>query len=121
MYRLFDIFFHFHRFHNRRKVSEAVDDLVVITMEEDRIEKPWNSWIKAVTVDAESEEGKDLLISAPVERTRKISSIQTTVHDEDHKKSFDDWCRYKAQEQLIQQGKMEEAKNEKERQDIAVR
>ena len=112
----------YHIFSKRKSRSEeSLESLVFFRIEEDRIDKPWNNWIKAVTIDAESDEGKELLKFPPLDRNRKISNIQSALHGEEHKKSFDEWCLYKAQEQLVQHQKLKEAKNEKERQEIEAR
>lgn len=76
---------------------------VVIEIEEERINKPWNNWIKAVTIeesDTERTETPTKVDGAVDENTsNKSSTLQVQNNGKTRKKSFDRWVQEKAQEE----------------------
>ena len=92
--------------------SASSDDIPVIEIERDRIDKPWNNWIKAVTVDAESEEAKEIVESLKSTETRaRTDSLRAKPND--RKISFDEWVLHKAEMEAIEskRDKGHESKN----------
>lgn len=98
---------------------------VVIEIERDRIEKPWNSWIKAVTVEADvattTAELETDSVKSPVKSPElKIDEASLNVPGNNNGKSspsgrkisFDQWVLYKAQEQQMQQQSTIQSKDE---------
>eukprot|EP00111_Clytia_hemisphaerica_P016688 TCONS_00049485-protein len=92
---------------------------VVIEIEEERINKPWNNWIKAVTVEADTdvESGGERPMTPDPEGGSSNSTLQVQQQGNARKKSFDRWVQEKAQEEQEKElQKMREA-YEKEREE----
>ena len=92
--------------------SASADDIHVIEIERDRIDKPWNNWIKAVTVDAESEEAKEIVGSLKSSETRtRTDSLRAKQND--RKISFEEWVLHKAEMEAMElkKDKDHESKN----------
>jgi len=98
--------------------DQETGDQFIIEIEEERINKPWNSWIKAVTVEAD----------APTDENRPMTpeggkaTLQVQGGDKDkntvRKKSFDQWVMEKAQEEQEHELQQMREAYEKEREEV---
>lgn len=95
----------------------------VFEIEKDRINKPWNSWIKAVSVDADSAEAKQIITNPPkIEQTKsRKSSLQVQNGGNNRKQSFDQWVLHKTQEQMDELLKLREENKHKEANEVETK